>query len=59
MEICTHAILTNTDVLVIESKWKNTGIIESALDRMASSIEIEVLDDLDMLMDRMRKISAK
>lgn len=59
MEICTHAILTNTDVLVIESKWKNAGIIESSLDRMASSTEIEVLDDIDMFMDRMRRISAK
>jgi len=59
MEICTHAILTNTDVLVIESKWKNAGIIESSLDRMASSIEIEVIDEIEMFMDRMRNISSQ
>lgn len=49
----------NTDVLLIESKWKNGELVESALDRMASTIEIEVLNDLDVLTSRMRNIPTK
>ncbi|RDZ65750.1 hypothetical protein C5B90_05205 [Haloferax sp. Atlit-12N] len=47
MEIITHAIITNCDILVIESKWKNVDLVGSIFDDLGSSTELKVLDELD------------
>ena len=47
MEICSQAILTECDILLIESKWKNLGLVEKVLSRLeGDQVEVEVLDDL-------------
>jgi len=49
LEIITHAIITNCDVLLIESKWQrdNVQLVESILDDLESEIDLEVTDDMD------------
>jgi len=48
MEICAQAILTECDVLLIESKWKNLGLVDKVLSRLeGEQVEVEVQDDLD------------
>lgn len=56
IEICIHALITNCDILLIESKWKNVELLESTMDDLSSSTEIEVLDQIDEFMDRLREI---
>lgn len=49
LEIITHAIITNCDTLLIESKWQrdNVQIVESVLDDLGSTIDLQVTNDRD------------
>jgi hypothetical protein len=49
LEIITHAIITNCDILLIESKWQrnNVQLVKSVLDDLESDIALKVTDDMN------------
>lgn len=57
MEIITHAIITNCDFLLIESKWKNIELTDSIFEDLDSSIELKVLDDIEDLVGHLDGIA--
>lgn len=57
LQIITHAIITNCDVLLIESKWQrdNVQLVESVLEDLDSDIDLEVTDDMDELVSLLKQ----
>ncbi|WP_277543542.1 hypothetical protein [Haloarcula laminariae] len=57
LEIITHAIITNCDFLLIEGKWQrdNVQLVESVLDELGSTIELEVTNDMDEFITQLRE----
>ena len=48
IEICVHAILAGCDILLIESKWKNQGLVEKIQSNLESGeVGVEVVDDFN------------
>lgn len=57
LEIITHAIIANCDILLIESKWQrdNVQLVESVLNEFNSNIDLEVTDDMDEFVSYLKK----
>lgn len=47
IKICSQAIVTDCDMLLIESKWKNLGVVQKVTEKLDSEERVEVFDDLD------------
>lgn len=53
IEICSQAIVTECDMLLMESKWRNLGIVEKVTDNLDGEEGVEVFDDFDEFLDVM------
>lgn len=51
IEICSQAIVTECDMLLIESKWRNLGLVEKVTNKLDSEEDVEVFDDFDEFLD--------
>ncbi|NHX41407.1 MULTISPECIES: hypothetical protein [Haloarcula] len=49
MEICTHAVLTDCDLLLIESKWKNLEIVNKVTSHLEGNETLQVIDSFEEL----------
>lgn len=47
IEICSQAIVTECDMLLIESKWRNLKLVEKVTSKLTSEEDVEVFDDFD------------
>lgn len=47
IEICSQAILTDCDMLLIESKWRNLELVNRVTDKLDSDEDVEVFDDIE------------
>lgn len=47
MEICSQAILTSCNVLLIESKWKNLQLVKKVTSKLEGGADVVVLDDFE------------
>lgn len=51
MEICAQAILTECDLILIESKWKNLKLVEKILDDLEGNhVHVDVMDNFDVFL---------
>lgn len=47
IEICSQAIVTECDMLLVESKWRNLRLVEKVTSKLTSEEDVEVFDDFD------------
>lgn len=47
IEICSQAIVTECDMLLTESKWRNIKLVEKVTSKLTSEEDVEVFDDFD------------
>lgn len=53
LEICTQAILSDCDMLLLESKWVNLDLIGRVVENLEEGIKPEVYDDFDSVMSEL------
>jgi hypothetical protein len=49
LEICTQALLSDCNMLLLESKWVNLELIDRVVENIEGEIQPEVYDDFDTL----------
>jgi len=54
LEICTQAILSDCNMLLLESKWVNLELIDRVVENLEGENELEVYDDFDTVISRLR-----
>lgn len=47
IEICSQAIVTECDMLLMESKWRNVELVEKVSAQLTSEEDVEVFDDFE------------
>jgi hypothetical protein len=47
LEVCTQAILTDCNILLLESKWVNLELVDRVVENIEDGIRPEVYDNFD------------
>jgi hypothetical protein len=54
LEICTQALLSDCNMLLLESKWVNLELIDKVVENIEDGIKPEVYDSLDIAMSELK-----
>ncbi|WP_255681582.1 hypothetical protein [Natrinema sp. SYSU A 869] len=57
MLVCTQAILSDCDMLLIEAKWANLGLVEAVTDKLDTDAELEIYKDFEEFHRDLRGVS--